>query len=422
MRAAGNRAIEAIPKGRWALCAWVGFLLVVAGCVLFSRRAGVYPIFANAGRAWLDGNDLYQAFPGLDQFLYAPVTAALLVPWALLPERLGGLLWRGMGAGLFAFSLGRWAKTLQKSEPAFPLPGPTFWLLTLPLVGATIHNGQSNLFLLGLMLLGLSMLQERRFWAAASCLGMAGLLKVYPLFLGFLLCLNYPRLTSRLIVVLAIGLVLPFFLQAPEYVAWQYQGWFSALTQDRSLWALERAPRDLLLLTRLAGAPLDQGMYRLVQATLALGIVYLCIRLWAANASDERILHASFTLACCAMVVLGPAAESSTFCLLAPALCLALMNPALPSGQRAFLGTIWALLTASALACWFPAGKHVAGVLQPLAGLALFLERLAWVFESTLPGGQPLDRAPGKGILVGRILIPELIPEDRPCAAAPRGT
>jgi hypothetical protein len=79
------------------------------------------------------------------------------------------------------------------------------------------------------------------------------------------------------------------------------------------------------------------------------------------------------------MLTLGPAAESSTFCFLAPALIAALAFPeGRAGGPRWFLWFVYGCLALSAVLCWFPFGKHYAGVLQPLAGVAFFIERLGW--------------------------------------------
>src|SRR6266542_5872181 len=97
------------PLGRrlrvLAVALWAGILLAVCGRVLFSPRANsVYPIFAHAGRAWLDGAELYfeaHRPAGLDRFRYSPAVAALFAPLALLPDGVGGCAWRLLNAAVF---------------------------------------------------------------------------------------------------------------------------------------------------------------------------------------------------------------------------------------------------------------------------------------------------------------------------------
>lgn len=365
-----------------AWTAWVLFLAIVVVTVFTSTRQGVYPIFAQAGRAWLDSEALYDLRPDLDQFLYTPMVAAAFAPLSLLPDGLGGVIWRLAGVAFFGWAcatyLCRFARTGSGDRFAWA------WLLMLPLVGGSIHNGQTNIFLLGLLLMALVALRDERWWLAAVGLGIAGLFKVYPLFLVLLTGAANPRqLPWRVALVVALGLAAPFLLQGPDYVLSQYQGFWETLRrQDRALWTLERAPRDLFLLTRLTGSPMPLGLYRAVQAVLTMLIV---AAVWRRRGAVDFLPHA-FILSCCWMITLGPAAESSTYCLLAPCLILVLLHR---SGRQGLVWLIYGLLAASAVACWFPAGKHWAAVVQPLAGLAFLVERLAAAWrhpETALPG------------------------------------
>src|SRR5208282_6577524 len=81
---------------RWemlALSAWAITVLVICGrTALAPQSHNVYLILASAARNWLAGADLYRPEPSV--YRYSPVVAALLVPLGLLPEALGGVIWR----------------------------------------------------------------------------------------------------------------------------------------------------------------------------------------------------------------------------------------------------------------------------------------------------------------------------------------
>jgi hypothetical protein len=356
----------------------------------------------------------------VDLFVYSPAVAACFVPWSGLPDSLGGLLWRLASVAFFALALGRFVKTLgagpERLTPAW------LWLLMLPLVGGSIHNGQVNILLLALFLTALTAAHKRRWWPAAICLAAATLLKVYPLLLAFFMVLKHRPLLWRLGVVLTIGVLLPFALQDPVYVWEQYQGWIERLAgQDRTHWPIERWPRDLFLLVRLGGDPWPGWLYQLVRVGflgLATGLLWRCGRRRVSPAAGEaiRTRHVSFQddgyfsqaalgLACAAMLVLGPAGESSTYCLLAPALLLALTNSVRAShgGSARVLWIAYGLLAVSALACWFSGGAQVAGILQPLAGFAFLLERLGWTYG--LPAAAPPTEP--RRILQTRVVLPK---------------
>src|SRR5204863_5778587 len=114
-------------------------------------------------------------------------------------------------------------------------------------------NGQSNPLVAGLLLAAVAGVAERRWNLAAVCVTAAVLFKGYPLAIGLLLAAVYPRrFAPRLAVALALGALLPFLLQRPEYVAAEYGSWLRLLGADdrmdapashayRDLWALCRA-------------------------------------------------------------------------------------------------------------------------------------------------------------------------------------
>ncbi|MFO0967679.1 MAG: glycosyltransferase family 87 protein [Gemmataceae bacterium] len=405
MRAAAGIAsrpwIASTSQLGWTV--WGIALAGVVGAVLLSTRQGIFPVFTGAGRAWLESRPIYEEHHDLDRFLYAPIVAPLFAPLSLLPGRLAGVSWRLFSVAVFGWAMARYLRRSRRQASA------AFWLLILPLMLGSIHNGQTNVLLLGVMLLGVVALREERWWLAALCLGAATLCKIYPGFLALLAVLYAPRaLLWRLPLVLAAGLALPFLLQHPDYVCHQYADWWQALrVQDRTLWALERAPRDLLVLFRLTGSLPPLPLYWGVQLLLTIVMVRLArVRIARGN---EQTLHVLFTLGVCWMVTLGPATESSTYCFLAPVLGLALLEER-RRPRRNWLGVIYLVLVFSAAACWFPLGKHWAGVTQPLAGLAFFLERIAWA--ARLPARR---REESIAVVQTRVVMEA---ETKPCADA----
>ena len=60
-----------------------------AALIQYPRHGGCYWIYAEAGRAWLAGDDLYSARPGRDVYRYSPLLAVLLAPMGALPDMLG---------------------------------------------------------------------------------------------------------------------------------------------------------------------------------------------------------------------------------------------------------------------------------------------------------------------------------------------
>src|SRR5262245_46832889 len=100
---------------RLAIIAWTIILVGVSIRILiWPQHHNIFPIFAGAGQDWVNGEDLYFVEPSnrhrLDHFRYSPLVAALLVPFGLLPEQLGSVLWRLVNAGTFLGALVWWLR------------------------------------------------------------------------------------------------------------------------------------------------------------------------------------------------------------------------------------------------------------------------------------------------------------------------
>jgi hypothetical protein len=260
------------------------------------------------------------------------------------------------------------------------------FLLVLPLAIGNLHNGQANPLVLGLVLATAAAAAEQRWNLAGACTALACLLKVYPIAVGLLLMVLYPRqLGRRLAAALAVGLLLPFVLQEPGYVAAQYRAWFACLgADDRSGFPLEVCYRDLQQLSRVCRVPLGLTAFRVLQLVAGAGMAALCLAGRHAGWPRRRLLVFAVGLGCCWMTLFGPATESCTYLLLAPTLAWGLLAPATPTWGRVWLAGSYGLLVVAAAACWFPGGRAIQALgLQPLAGLLL----LTFMVAESVSGG-----------------------------------
>jgi hypothetical protein len=345
--------------------------------VLFRPHANsVYPIFAQAAAHWMIGEDLYQ--PAADVYRYSPLVAALFVPFRLLPDAIGGILWRWLNVAVYLAAFG-WASRSVFLTAAPPKEGrlALLFLLLVPLSVGSINNGQSNSLVLGLLLATIAAAATKRWNLASSCVALACLFKVYPISVGLLLAAIYPRrFAGRLMIALAIGLAVPFVLQRPAYVWDQYQGWLHHLLgDDRQFLPLEYTYRDIRLLCRLCSMPLSVGVYTAVQLVSATMLAAYCVWQIRRGESERFLLFALFGFACCWMTLLGSATESATYVLLAPVLAWLMMDAwhePRPLALRLAVLTSFVLFTATQVAAWFPFGRrfHALG-LHPAAALIL---------------------------------------------------
>jgi Glycosyltransferase family 87 len=368
---------------------WAGvFLLIVARVAVSSHRNSVYPIFAQAGQNWLAGASLCET--GDEPYRYSPLVAVCFVPFSLLPDAPGAVLWRLLNGGVFLMALAWWSESV--------LPGrltrtqrAVLFLLVLPLAVGNLNNGQSNLLVLGLILTAVTAMagaggSSRDTWRcalAAACLALACLFKVYPIAVGLLLVVIYPgRLGWRMLLALALGLGAPFLFQHPGYVAEQYTGWLHHLrTDDRQGLAREYWYRDVRLLCEVGGCHLSGPAYVAVQLATAAACAALC---WAGHRlrwPRRRLLTLLTALGCSWMTVFGSATESATYILSAPVAAWVLLEASLRQRALWLQGLLflsYGLFLAAQVAGWFPLGRafQTQGV-QPLAGLILLAGVLA---------------------------------------------
>src|SRR5262249_18623794 len=135
--------------------------------------------------------------------------------------------------------------------PLTPLGRAVLLLLVLPLEIGSINNAQSNALVIGLLLLGVAAVADRRWNLAAVAVALACLFKLYPVAVGLLLAVLYPRRFSwRLALALAAGLALPFLCQRSDYVINQYGGWLNHLWENqlRKFLPVDLRYRDFRLL------------------------------------------------------------------------------------------------------------------------------------------------------------------------------
>ena len=380
------------PKNRSLLSAvviglWVAVLLVICLRVgLMFRSHDVFVTYYDAGRKWIESQPLYSYTRG---FVYSPLIAAFFVLFSWLPLSLGALLWRLINAAVFVGAIFWWLR----AEILERMPKSSTWLvflLILPLSLGNFNNGQINPLTIGLSMIAILGAFYRRWTLSAIFLGVSAYLKIYPLSIGLLLVLVYPRaLGWRLALTLILMGALPFILQHPNYVLEQYQRWFSSRAADDRRMNMDIAPRDFAMILKVFQINLSTSVFLVVQILAGAGAAAVCLigrlRKW----SEERLLIFVFTLGTCWMLLFGPATEDATYAMIAPALSFALVqafSQITPSWMRVLICLSYGLLLAGLiLNAFFGLKKNPYSMsVQPFGALIFAAYSVIWIFCSSL--------------------------------------
>ncbi|MBV9274683.1 MAG: DUF2029 domain-containing protein [Verrucomicrobia bacterium] len=369
------------------LLAWSAVLVGLSIRILVNpNRANAFSVYRAAGWHWFHGEHLYGDWRG---FVYSPLIAAFFCPFALIPPGLGNLFWTWLNAALFLAGL---AAILNSGiYPEVRRYQGLVYLLILPLVLGNLDTGQANPTLIGLILLAVAAVPRERWNLAAFSIAVAAYLKIYPLAVGLLLCLLAPKkLGWRLILALLLLGFLPFVLQHWSYVSQQYHEWIVTRSADnRRLYPLKDVPLDLwFLLVRFGHLPIPGILYTLFQLISGGAIALYCAVGVRKQWPREQILVGLFSLVCIWMTLCGPATESLTYVLLAPAVVLALVDAgarisARPRWLQIGLLCTYALLLLAVLRASFLPGQKSLWILtvQPLAAVVFAMIGLGWFLE-----------------------------------------
>lgn len=382
MRPESATAKLALANGwpRLVLAVWV---LLLAGIGLrvglkFSN-GGVFPLYANAARSWLAGEDPYHAKGNEeDAFRYSPTATLLLVPFASCPHPWGAILWQGLNFAAFLGGFAWWYwEVVPDGRLLSPKQSAALWLLLIPLAVSSLSNGQFNPLTLGLLLAGVAAAARERWSLSAIALALAGVIKVYPLAVGLLVVLLFPRkMALRFLGAVTVCLAVPFFCQRFEYVMGEYCIWLEVLTGDKRVATPSFAGnRDLLLLFSLARVPITAFAYHVLQLALAGGVAGLCLAARALAFPRRKLLFLLTVQALCWMVLCGPASEWSTYILLAPVLSWAVVDAwqsRRSRGRRAAAAAIAATFLVHPLLRIFPDGATWFWQFIPASALLLW--------------------------------------------------
>jgi hypothetical protein len=369
---------------RWvrvALLLWGIFAVALCAKVLVEGdRHSVYPAFAGAARDWMAGEVMYDH----EGYYYSPTFTVSFIPFALLPDRLGQMLWGLLGVGLFVWSLRVFYRDVLPRHWTKEMEG-AFLLLTFGGSLRPIWSLQSNTILMASILFAASAIVRERWWRAAWLLAAPIYIKVWPAIAAGLLSVQWPRkLIGRGIAACAAIALVPFLVKAPAAVAGYYHDWLVCITSRQANAGRFTGYRDGWTIWEQFSSPVNPKAYFVLQAVGGLATLAWCLWIgWGRRAEDRRQKAEviTYTLAAWSawQLLLGPGTERLTYIIVAPFAAWAIITSYLE--DRNFRLAIVAFITTFILGAggiervlvkWFPA----APALQPI-GVILFAGWLA---------------------------------------------
>jgi Glycosyltransferase family 87 len=376
----------------WTWSAWIIWTVVMVVLVLrpfvASYRGTSFDTYQLAGSHWIHGESVYSQWMG---FVYSPLVAMFFAPFAYFPSPLANVFWRTLNAALLLGGLAAVLKSNLFAGIKERNYGMVFILL-VPLAVGNIDISQANPLVEGLLLAAIAAVYVERWNSAALCVAIATCFKIYPIAVGLLICVIAPRrFIGRMLIALLLFLLLPFVFQHWSYVADQYQAWITTRTaEDRRGWPTDKLPLDLwFLIHSFAHLPISPRIYSLFQLATAGALALFCaFQTWRGR-SKNRVLTGLFCLASIWMTLCGPATESYTYLILAPAIILALVqafNAPQPARLRALIAGAFVLqLLAAARASFLPHFKPAWALsVLPCSALVFLVYTLLWLSSDSL--------------------------------------
>jgi len=226
---------KAQPRDIWlrrGMALWIVLTVAVTVKTLVQGdHHSVYKIFAVASQNWWADLSLYQWNEGVDVYRYSPTFAVAFTPFAVLPSRLGNILWNLGSLFLLLWSLRLLVRHVLPGEWT-PWREGLFLGLAALISMAMIWVAQSNTLVIALIAFSAVAIVRQRWWMASCLMALPVFIKLWPMALVLLLMACWPRqLTWRFPVPMAVLTAVPFLTRPLNTVWQQYYSWYICLTR-----------------------------------------------------------------------------------------------------------------------------------------------------------------------------------------------
>lgn len=339
--------MAAFSENRWArfLADFGDGAWLVAGVVL-AVRMFLAPLkrttlisYERGCDAWWNNAFYYEQHV---DYIYPPTFTVAYSPIGWLPDWLGAPLWALLGLGVAWLGIKAF---LRNVVPARLSPQQQSLLLVLALFGLFrgLWAAQANALVIGLALLAISAVVQRKWWTASLCLAIPIFIKLWPAALAMLIVpLKARPLAARLTAVCVALAALPW-LTRPWDIAWRQHAGYADLILHRRVDARFSGYRDLWTIWEQFQTP-DPQLYKLLQLSLAACVFVWCLWLAWRRQSDRHLGTGVLGMWLTWQILIGPGTERLTFGILAPLMAWAIVESFRVGRWRTLSVTAYGLL------------------------------------------------------------------------------
>ncbi|MEW4564232.1 glycosyltransferase family 87 protein [Bremerella sp. JC770] len=367
----------------------VALLIGVAGLAFAGSTISVTQYYSDAALSWIAGESMYDT-SGMG-FLYLPQSAIVYIPFAVLPNPWGDVLWRAISLGLFALGCYRLFRLSPQKSEFFNLSAGFVALL---LCADCMRNGQATVIMTATMLLAIDAIRRERWHLCTFLLLIGFAIKPLSIVLILLVGALYAPLRWRLAVGGVLLLLAPFAFQSPDYVWQQYHEFGVCLFHTNRLghetwWA------QIFGMLKAFGLDVPNSIQMVSRLLCAVGTLGLCFVL-KQKLDTERFLIWLYTLTAVYLMLLNPRTENCTYCIVGPALGVFYAEALC---AKRWASAAWMMTLAIAILGSFEIGQHITpeGIrpiwMAPLA-CTLFAVYAAYRLTSELNRLNPAPRGP----------------------------
>ena len=250
----------------WLLLAVVAALMKMHSHNNFLIFRGVFwhtwqglPLFAEYPQEYFDVNH------------YGPLFSLVIVPFSVVPEWLGLLLWCVMLTLFLWWAVRR--SLLTNRQQVFVL-----WFCAHELLTA-LYMQQFNIAIAAIIVLAFFLIEQERDASAAFFIVLGTLVKIYGVVgLAFFFFSRHKlRFVLSLIGWGAVLFVLPMAISSPEYIVGQYVEWIQCLTGKNAdnLFALHQNISLLGIVRKISGCAAYSDLWLIVPGLVLFGLPYL---------------------------------------------------------------------------------------------------------------------------------------------------